>query len=291
MNRRNRTLIVVGVAAMLALVASFGVYRAILRAAGPRTVEGRHAVVVAAAPLPLGTLLKAADLRVVQWPDTSRVPGTAGSVDALVGRGVIAPLVINEPVTADKLAPVGAGAGLPPAIPPGMRAMAVKVNDVIGVAGFAVPGTHVDVVATIRSEKDKEEVSRVVLSNVQVLTAGTNQEQTKTNDPIRATVVTLLVTPEDAERLALVTNEGNISLALRNPLDLVPTESKGTRMSSLVAPAPAPAAAVTTRPRATRAAPAPVTAKAAPPPPPPPPPPYTVQIIRAAKRVDEVIKK
>ncbi len=289
MNRRNRTLIVVGVAAMLAMVASFGVYRAILRASTPPVTEGRHAVVVAATPLPLGTLLKATDLRVVDWPDTAPVSGTVTTVEALVGRGVIAPLVANEPVTADKLAPEGAGAGLPPAIPAGMRAMAVKVNDVIGVAGFAVPGTHVDVVATMRAEKEKEQVSRVVLSNVQVLTAGTNQEQTRTNDPIRATVVTLLVTPEDAERLALVTNEGTISLALRNPLDLEPTESKGIRLSSLVTP-PTAAAAATTRPRSVRPAAAPVPARAAPTPPPSPTP-YTVQVIRAAKRVEEIIKK
>lgn len=282
MNRRTRTFFVVGLAAALALLASLGVYRAIVRASTPLTVGGRHAVVVAAAPLPLGTMLKAGDLRVVQWPDDVAIAGTAATIDSVVGRGVVAPFSEGEPIVAAKLAPAEAGAGLPAAIPPGMRAMSVKVNDVIGVAGFTVPGTHVDVVATVNS--GKEEVSHVVLSDVQVLTAGTSQEQTKSNDPIRTSVVTLLVTPEGAERLALAMNEGRISLALRNPLDVGAAQTTGARMSNLVTPAPAPvpvARPVRSRPRVE---------EPPPPPPPPPPKPYTVEVIRGAKRVEEIIK-
>jgi pilus assembly protein CpaB len=282
MNRRTRTFLVVGIAGALALLASVGVYRAVLRASAPTAASGRHPVTVAATALPLGTMLKAGDLRVVQWPDDVPVAGSVATIESIIGRGVVAPFVEGEPIVAGKLAPAEAGAGLPAAIPPGMRAMAVKVNDVIGVAGFTVPGTHVDVVATVNS--GKEEVSRVVLSDVQVLTAGTNQDQSKANDPIRTTVVTLLVTPEDSERLALAMNEGRISLSLRNPLDLAQSQTSGARMSNLVTTMAAPSPVVRTtasRPRVV-----------APPPPPPPPPPkpYTVEVIRGAKRTEEIIK-
>lgn len=281
MNRRTRTLIVVTVAGVLALLASAGVYRAVLRASARPATAGRHALVVAAAPLPIGRVVTAADVRVVEWPVDIPIAGSFASVDQVVGRGVIASFVANEPIVADKMASVGSGAGLPPAIPSGMRAMAVKVNEVIGVAGFIVPGTHVDVVATVTA--DKEETARVVLSNVRVLAAGTNQEQSKANEPIKTTVVTLLVTPSDAERLALAMNEGRIVLALRNPLDGAETTTTGVRMSALsitpLAPVTAPAVVRRVTPREPRAAE-----------PTPPPPPYVVQVIRAAKRTDEIIK-
>jgi len=222
-------------------------------------------------------------------PDDVRMTGTFETVGSVVGRGVIAPFVPNEPLVTQKLAPLDAGGGMPPAIPPGMRAMAVKVNDVIGVAGFTVPGTHVDVVATVRSEK--ENVSRVVLSNVQVLAAGTNQEQTQNNEPIRATVVTLLVTPSDAERLALAMNEGQISLALRNPLDINATTTNGVRMSGLVAnPSVAATPTVKSGPRGTPAAAAAPAAVPVVVVTPAPPSPYTVQVFRGASRTDEIIK-
>jgi pilus assembly protein CpaB len=168
--------------------------------------------------------------------------------------------------------------------------MSVKVDEVVGVAGFVVPGTRVDVVVTIRRmDDDKEPMSRTVVSNVLVLTSGTrlDQEQAKEGEPQPATVVTLAVIPSDAERIALAASEGKISLALRNPLDVDPTETTGVGVTALMRggktapPAPAPAA-----PRAARAprrAPIPVAA-------PPAPVPYTVETIRAAKRDTEVVR-
>ena len=163
-----------------------------------------------------------------------------------------------------------------------MRAISVKVNEVIGVAGFVVPGTRVDVVVTI-GQRD-ESLSRVIVSNAQVLTAGTkyDQDQAKDGKPVPSTVVTLLVTPSDAERIALASSEGSIMLALRNPLDAAPTETKGTRLTALMgAPEPAPVI------RVAKGIP-----RALPPPPPPAPVPtiYSVETIRAAKRVSEVVK-
>jgi pilus assembly protein CpaB len=281
MNRRNRTLIVVGVAVLLASLASFGVYRAI-QGIPVREVEiaTRHAV-VAKMTIPVGSAITADQVTVVAWPEAAPVPGGFSSVDEVVGRGVIATLVPNEPLSEAKLAPRESGAGLPPSIPAGMRAMAVRVNDVIGVAGFTVPGTRVDVVVTVRSQSSS--TSRVVLSNIMVLAAGTMYDQEKTRDgqAIPAAVVTLLVTPQDAERLALAQQEGQIVLALRNPLDVEPAETNGARLAALLgAPDPPPVRTVVQgRPRVV-----------APPPPPTPPKPYTVETIRGAKRADEVVK-
>src|SRR4029079_641200 len=158
---------------------------------------------------------------------------------------VIVPISENEPLTEAKLAPIGSGAGLPPTITEGMRAISVRVNEVIGVAGFVIPGTRVDVLVTLKTpEKGNASETRVVLSNVQVLTAGTRYDQErapKEGKPIPTTVVTLLLTPEDAEKITLASEEGRIMLALRNPLDTAPTKTEGTRMSALMGnPSPPP---------------------------------------------------
>src|SRR5690348_15814052 len=219
MNRRNRTLIVVGLAVLLASIASFGVYRAISRIPVREVPIATRHQVVAKLAVPVGTMLTRDQVQLVAWPADAPVPGGFTNIDDVVGRGVISSLVPNEPLSEAKLAPRESGAGLPPSIPPGMRAMSVKVNDVVGVAGYTIPGTHVDVLVTLRA--DKESVARIVISNVQVLAAGTNIDQEKSKDgkPIPTSVVTLLLTPQDAERLALAENEGSIMLALRNPID------------------------------------------------------------------------
>jgi pilus assembly protein CpaB len=159
---------------------------------------------------------------------------------------------------------------------------------VIGVAGFVVPGTRVDVVVTVRGDGGRDSMSRVVVSNVQVLTAGTKYDQEKAKEegePIPATVVTLLVTPEDAERIALAAAEGEIVLTLRNPLDVSPTQTSGVQMAGLLA-RPVPPKAPPPRP-VRQAAPA---RAAAPEPPPPAPRVYTVEAIRAAKRTEEAVR-
>src|SRR5690349_21525730 len=145
MDRNTRTAIVVGIAVLLAATASFGIYRVVsrlsLRAAPAPTVEA----VVAEHPLPLGTRITRDHVRLVRWPAETQVPGTFSKLEDVVNRGVIIPVAQNEPLTDGKLAALEAGAGLPPSIPPGMRAISVKVNEVVGVAGFVVPGTRVDV--------------------------------------------------------------------------------------------------------------------------------------------------
>jgi pilus assembly protein CpaB len=285
MNRNTRTLVVLLVALVVAGLATFGVYRAVQRMP-VREVEVAHTyVLVATRPLPMGVRLAAADVKVVPWPSRAPLAGAHATADEVVNRGVIAPILENEPVTEVKLAPLEAGAGLPPTIPPGMRAISVRVNEVVGVAGFVVPGTHVDVFVTLKRQTESE--TRIVVSNVQVLTAGTryDQEKAKAGEAMPSSVVTLLLTPEDAERTVLASAEGQVMLALRNPLDVALTATAGTRSDSLfgeprrvVAPVAPP------RPRAVAAVPVPP-----PPPPPSPPPPYVVEAIRAAKRSAEAI--
>src|SRR5262249_14139014 len=152
------------------------------------------------------------------------------------GRGLVLPVIQNEPILPMKLAAKDAGAGLPPAIPPGLRAVSVRVNEVIGVAGYVLPGTHVDVVATVSpTDQHPDTTTKVILTNVQVLAAGTKiDRETDKNKPIPVTVVTLLVNPEESERLTLAASEGKIQLALRNPLDREAPVTHGIRPAALM---------------------------------------------------------
>ena len=164
MNRRNRTLIVMLVAVGLASAATFLVYRAISQIPVRQIEVASSYVAVAAEDLPMGIRLTKDHVKLVGWPSSSPVQGSFSSPDALVGRGLIQGVKANEPLTENKLAPIAAGAGLPPSIPPGMRALSVRVNDVVGVAGFAVPGTRVDVLVTLN--KGDSSMSRAVVSTL-----------------------------------------------------------------------------------------------------------------------------
>lgn len=292
MSRSTRTLLVFVSSLVVAGVFSALVYQAGQRAPAPADLP-IYSVAVAARALPVGSRLTANDVKLVAWPAASPVAGAVTSLDGAVNRGLLASVLENEPLTSSKLASADAGAGLPPRITAGMRAISVKVDDVVGVAGFAVPGAHVDVVVTI-TQRDQT-AARVVVSNVEVLASGTRTQQAQSGEGAlarqnAASVVTLLVTPVDAERISLAASVGRITLTLRNPLDQTASDTKGTAVASLLgAPDPAPTSAPETpspRPaRVVRAAP-PAPAPA----PPPPPPPYTVETIRAAKRTAEVVK-
>lgn len=284
MNRNSRTTVVVAIAVLVAALASFGVYRAIQKMP-VRQVEVRSLhQVVAAMDMPMGTMITKDQVKLVAWPASSPVSKGFTTIESVVNRGLIDSVSANEPLTETKLAPVEAGAGLPPSITQGMRAVSVKVNEVVGVAGFVVPGTHVDVMVTLRRDDTKDSMTRVVVSDVEVLTAGTRFDQEKARDgnPIPTTVVTLLVTPSDAERIALAASEGEVMLTLRNPMDRKPTETTGIRTAGLFGQAPAPAPVVRNRPRPTVvepvAAPVPLSKI------------YSVEAIRAAKRSEEVVR-
>jgi pilus assembly protein CpaB len=284
MNRTTRTAVVVGLAVLVAAVASLGAYQAIRRMP-VREVEVRSIQqVVAAMDLPMGTMLTKDNVKLVSWPASSPVPNGFATVDAVVNRGVISAIVPNEPITEAKLAPLEAGAGLTPAIPDGMRAVSVRVNDVVGVAGFVVPGTRVDVMTTLAGGSGGDTLTRVVVSDVQVLTAGTvyDQQKSREGQPVPTSVVTLLLTPSDAERVTLAAAEGQIMLTLRNPLDRKPTETNGVRTSALFGPPPEP-------PKVVRAPSGRPTVVVAPPPMPAEPSIYSVETFRAAQRREVVV--
>jgi pilus assembly protein CpaB len=217
-------------------------------------------VVVAARDLAVGTLIGKGDLTTaVRFGPPP--PGGVLKRDAFLNRGVVSTIYEGELVTEHRLAPIGSGGGLAATIPPGMRACAVKVNEVVGVAGFVVPGMRVDVLITgLPPEANALEGPRVrtLLQNIQVLSAGVNFQQDKEGKPEQAQVVNLLVTPAQAEILSLASNETHIQLVLRNPMDTQVSALPGTVMSTLFgsahAPAPAPAARPAVAPNAMRPA-------------------------------------
>jgi pilus assembly protein CpaB len=231
--------------------------------------------------LQIGAELKQEDLRAVQWPSNAVPAGSFSKPEDLVGRGLIMPVMSNEPFLPSKLAAKEAGAGLPPVIPEGQRALSVRVNDVVGVAGYVLPGTRVDVVATMNPTQNQTDMtSKVILTNVQVVAAGTKIEQDDKNKPIQVAVVTLLVNPDEAEKLTLASTEGKIQLALRNPLDKTAPPTHGIRPAPLMGSGPVRrVASANPSPRQPQAA-------AAPPAPAPAP---TVEIIRGDKRAQEVV--
>lgn len=287
MNRQSRTLVVVCASLLLAAIASLALYRAVQHLPVRQVEVASTKVVVAAQQIPVGTLLQAKDLRTVAWPARNPVPGAVSDASKLVGRGVIEPISENEPVTLTKVADPSAGGGLPPIIPAGMRAISVRVNEVIGVAGFVVPGTRVDVVVTVdKDQENRNPETRTVVSNVQVLTAGSRFDQEKAKKdgkPIQTSVVTLMVLPEDAEKIALAQNEGKLTLALRNPLDVAPTSTPGVKLASLLAPPNAQPVIDHARHKVVRTVPV--------------PPPvvedtsYKVETFRGAKRSEEEVER
>jgi len=245
-------------------------------------------IVVAALPVSVGAKLTEADVRLAAWPKSVPIDGSFKLLSEVVGRGVLVPMVPNEPILATKLAAAGSGAGLMSTIPEGMRAVGVKVNDVIGVAGFVVPGSRVDLILSgSPNESGSVEMAKVILENIQVLSAGQNVTNDDNGKPLNVQVVTLLVTPEQSEILALAQVDGRIQLGLRNPLDLEQKNPNAVRREHLFAgssapPPPAP-------PKATKPVVRPTVAKAvAPPPPPPvaePPKPVPVAAVPTRKEI------
>jgi pilus assembly protein CpaB len=286
---RNRIFMVLA----LAIVAGGGLAYATFNAINTQPVKTVTAptqpVVVAAADLSLGTELKKEDLTIVNFPQGAAPEGSFARVADIIGRGLIVTMVKNEPVLPGKLASKEAGAGLPPIIPEGMRAVSVRVNEVIGVAGYVLPGTRVDVVCTASpTSQPQDATSKLVLANVQVLTSGTRLEQDQEKGkPMQVTVVTLLVYPDQAERLALASTEGKIQLALRNPLDQGAPETPGVKPAILLGmvKAPAPGKTVAKNTGGAKKALGPVTPDA-----PMVAPAPTVEVIRGDKRSSEVIK-
>ncbi len=214
----NRTrLLVIGVVALaLGAALSFFVYQSLQAKMAPPKVGVD--VVVAANDIQVGAKIEDSDLKIVKYPSEDLPRRVFHTKASAVGRGTVLPIGKGEFLVADKLAAENAGAGLSTLIAMGMRAEAVRVNDVTAVAGFVVPGTRVDVLVTGDRTGSSEPQTVTVLQNVAVLATGQRTERSATGEPQNASVVTLLVSPEDSEKLALA-SLGRIQLVLRNPLD------------------------------------------------------------------------
>jgi len=294
---RSRMFILAAVAFMVAVGVTLFTYRALRDRLQP-TADTTE-IVVAARGVALGARLSEADLRTAPWPRAVRPEGTFEKISDVVNRGVVVAMVSNEPILESKLAPTGSGAGLMAVIPDGMRAVGVKVNDVIGVAGFVVPGSRVDVILSGSPAKNNEiEMSKVILENIQVLAAGQNVTSDVNGKPQSVQVVTLLVTPEESQKLALASVDGKIQLALRNPLDLErpnPDAIKKERLYGSAAPAPAPEPkreVVRTRaPKVEPPPPPPPVVAAAPVRAPAPPPKVELQLIQGSKTEKVMFEK
>ncbi len=179
-------------------------------------------IVVAALDLVPGAKLREESLRVMKWPADSLPPGSQSDPSKLVNRVALQPIVSGEPIMEAKLAPEGTEGGLTAIIAPGKRAMSVKVDEIIGVAGFVMPGSYVDVLVVLEDSKTRHKgldaAAQTILQNVKVLTSGQKIINEK-KEPVLVNVVTVEVTPEEAEKLALASNRGRLQLALRNQFD------------------------------------------------------------------------
>ena len=210
---------------------------------------------LAARDLEMGSILRENDIRIADWPGA--VPaGATARIQDLLGRGVTTPIYAREPIIESRLAPAGAGGGLAAMIPQGMRAVAIRVNEVVGVAGFVVAGMHVDILISGNapgSSGSLGTLTKTMLQNIEVLSAGQDFKKDAEGKPIMVQVVNLLVTPEQAEQLSLASNQTTIQLILRNPLDRQTTQTPGAAMSNLFTggkfKAPQPAEEQPIRPR------------------------------------------
>jgi len=276
---RMRIFIVLVLAIVAGGVFAFATYNYVQQIPGKTVTIPTTKIAVAGSDLDIGAEITKDSVRLIDWPSNAAPANGISDPNEVIGRGLVMPMIQNEPFLELKLAPKDAGAGLPPAIPPGLRAVSVKVNEVIGVAGYVLPGTHVDVVATVNPTQNATDVtSKVILTNVLVLAAGTKIEQgEKDKKPIAVSVVTMLVDPEQAERLTLASTEGKIQLALRNPLDKTTPLTPGIKTKALLG-------AQATTPRAI-ARPGTVVPVAG------PLDLATVEVIRGDKRAREVVRQ
>lgn len=268
---RTRLLFIGFVALALGAMVSLVVYRN-LRSTHAAAAQPGVGVVIAASDIQLGTKIGDKDVKLVNFPAADLPPNYFQQKSQVIGRGVILPISKGEFVLPNKLAGENAGYGLPALIPPGMRAVSVRVNEVVGVAGFVQPGTRVDVLLTGNPSGGSEQQTTTVLENVAVIASGQRLERNTAGEPQMAPVITLLVSPDDAQKLTLASTQGRIQLALRNPLDTREEDLGAVRAGSLyrnAVPPPAPP-----RPKRVEARP----------PVPPPPNVYQVEIIRGDKK-------
>ncbi len=290
---KQRLVLVLIFALVVSGAASAVLYRLISTQVNANKQAPTTKVVVATRNLASGDLIKDLDVKLADWSGAPPV-GALIKVEDAVGRGVVDAIYAGEAVMDNRIAARGAGAGLAATIPQGMRAVAVRVNDVVGVAGFAIPGMHVDILLAGTPPGGTGTVTKTLLQNIEILSAGQNIQKDAEGKPIVVQVMNLLVTPEQAEILSLASNDARIQLVLRNPTDKEETKTSGAAMANLftggVAKLPV------ALPEGTRAAPRRLPPPPPPPPPPaveqpkPPPPPIIVEVIHGSRKVSSQFK-
>ena len=291
---RNRIMVVIGIALLLAVLAGVGAYKFL--SGQSRVAEQARlqtvGIVVALVDIPLGSTINPNQVAVSAWPKDSYPKDALADPKIAVGRVALRDFTRGEPVVESKLVPLNKSTGLLSLkVPPGMRAFSIKVNEFSGVGGFIVPDSRVDVIVTTSpSPNSQEKIAKIVLEDIWVLAAGQVIEQ-KDNKPVTVNTVTLSLTPEDAEKLALAGNDGIIQLVMRNFADNVLVTTGGFnkarllssyRNASLVTEA-APAKGTKPR-RASKKAPSPAADSA-----PTPKRAYTVEVIKGSKRTEEKV--
>ena len=236
--RNKRLLIAIAAAVVFGLIAAVSVSRYL--ASAREYTRNLNNVVIAKVEIPVGSRITAEQLTIAQFPRSVAPDGTFPKVDEhLIGRVAVVRIGAREPITETRLAPIGSAAGLSSVIPEGYRAMNVRVDDVVGISGFIMPNTLVDIVVVIDppdNDNRRERISKIVLQNIKVLANGQNLDKPKNEkEAERVRTVTLQVTPEQAEKLALASSEGRLQLVMRNSIDqgdeVTPGANKRTLLS------------------------------------------------------------
>lgn len=203
------------------------------RFASARASSSQLQYVATSSPLEAGDILKPEYLKKIDWPRSKPLEGAFVKPESLIGRAVLYPLASGEPILERQLAAAGSGSGLATKIPAGMRALSLKSDQVVGVAGFLLPGTHVDVLVTFHTPSSPDPVTSTVLQDARVLAAGQKTQPDPEGKASTVDVVTILVSPSDAEKLVLATAQGTVRFVLRNSLDHAQVNEPPTQMSAL----------------------------------------------------------
>jgi len=267
--RNKRFFLVLAGALLFGLLAAVSVSRYLSSAQA--YAKNLSRVAVAKVAIPVGTKIIPEQVMVVQFPKESTPDGTFDNAEKLTGRVAIANIAAREPITESRLAPEGTAGGLSAVIPEGYRAMTVKVDDVVGISGFIMPGTLVDVVVVIDPADHpgmQDPISKIVLQNIKVLANGQNIDKPDNQREANSVkAITLQVTPEQAEKLALASSEGKLQLVMRNSVDQGDEKTPGVNKRGLLSgeratPAPEPGSLKSEQPKTNKPAPRPAHTKA-----------------------------
>ena len=233
---------------LLALCLSLAVSSGLMLALGHRLkAQPQQARIISyiapARVIAAGELLQASDLESVPWPENLPLADASPKSDGFVGRTALVPIAKDQPLLASYVSAPGAGTGLAARIPDGMRAVALRSDEIVGVGGFLHPGSHVDVLVTCKLRADLDLSTVTALENAEVIATGQRSQPDPSGKPESVTVVTLLLTPENAERAVIAASQGSVHFVLRNNSDTAASTPSPMKLSSLAGTVPVPKSA------------------------------------------------